>query len=50
LVRLSNRIDAEEQNRIVGSLDVRIPIQTTAELRALQLENAQADAGFWKSA
>jgi hypothetical protein len=48
LGRLSNRIDAEALGRLLGSVHERIPMPTIAEQRALQLENAQADARFWE--
>jgi hypothetical protein len=44
LGRLSNRVDAETQGKIVGAIDDCIPMVTTDELIALQLEAAKAEA------
>jgi hypothetical protein len=44
---LANRIAAEEQGKILGSVHARIPMVTIDELRALQRENAEADARLW---
>jgi hypothetical protein len=41
--RLSNRIDAEAQRKILGSVHT----VTIEEIRALQLENANADERVW---
>jgi hypothetical protein len=49
LSRLSNRIDPAMQGKILGEVHARIPMVTIDELRALQLENAEADAEFWES-
>jgi hypothetical protein len=45
---LSNRIDATTQGKILGEVHARIPMVTINELRALQLENAEADAKLWE--
>jgi hypothetical protein len=44
---LSNRIEATMQGKILGEVHARIPMVTIDELRALQLENTEADARFW---
>jgi hypothetical protein len=43
IAQLSNRVDC---NKILGALFARIPMPTAEEQRALQLENAKADAQF----
>jgi hypothetical protein len=45
LVTLANRIPA--QAKILGDIHARIPMVTAEEQRALQLENAEAEARFW---
>lgn len=47
LAKLSNRIDATAQGKILGEVHARIPMVTADEQRALQLENAEADEKFW---
>jgi hypothetical protein len=47
LAALSNRIDAEAQAKIFGSVHTRIPMPTIDEQRALQLQNAKTDADRW---
>src|SRR6516165_7986032 len=47
LARLANRIDAGTQAKILGAVRDRIPMVTMEEIRALQLENAEADERFW---
>src|SRR6516164_2480770 len=47
LARLANRIDAETQGKILGAVHDRVPIVTIEEIRALQLENTEADERFW---
>ena len=49
LARLSNRIDGEAQGKILGAVHQRIPMVTPDEQRALQLENAKADAEQWSN-
>jgi hypothetical protein len=49
LSRLSNRIDAAAQGKILGEVHARIPMVTVDELRAVQLENAEADQRFWST-
>ena len=46
LAKLSNRIGADEQGKILGAIHARIPMVTIDELRTLQRENAQADEKF----
>jgi hypothetical protein len=45
--RLSNRIGAEDQEKIIGSVHARIPMITIDDMRAVQRENAEADEKFW---
>ena len=47
LAELANRIGAEEQGKILGSVHARIPMVTIDEQRALQRENAEAVEKFW---
>jgi hypothetical protein len=47
LARLSNRLDAEAQRKVMGAVHARIPMATPDEQRALQLANAEADLRFW---
>ena len=47
LSALSNRI-IDEQSKILGAVDERIPMPTPDELRDVQLENAKADQRFWE--
>ena len=47
LGKLSNRIDAATQGKVLGAVHARIAMVTADEQRALQLENAEADAQFW---
>jgi hypothetical protein len=47
LGRLSNRVDAEAQAKILGAIHARVPMVTAEEQRVLQLENAKADERFW---
>jgi hypothetical protein len=49
LAKLANRVDAGTQGKLLGQIHARIPMVTTDEQRALQLENAEADARFWSS-
>ena len=49
LARLSNRIDAETQGKILGAVHGRIAMPMIDEIRALQLENAEADERFWST-
>jgi hypothetical protein len=49
LARPSNRIDAQTQGKILGAVHDRIPMVTIDEIRALQLENAEADERFWST-
>jgi hypothetical protein len=47
LARLSNRLDGETQGKVLGAVHARVPMPTADEQRALQLENAKADAEQW---
>lgn len=47
LAKLSNRVDATAQAKVLGTIHARIPIVTLDEQRALQLRNAEADEHFW---
>jgi hypothetical protein len=47
LGKLANRVDAETQGKVLGAVHARIPMVTADEQRALQLENAEADAQLW---
>jgi hypothetical protein len=47
LPRLSNRIDATAQGKLLAQLHEQIPMVTPEEQRTLQLENAEADDKFW---
>ncbi|SEB85140.1 hypothetical protein SAMN05444161_0006 [Rhizobiales bacterium GAS191] len=49
LAKLSNRIDAEAQGKILGSVHAKISMPTADEQRALQMENAKADVQYWES-
>jgi hypothetical protein len=47
LAKLSNRLDAAAQEKILGDVHARIPMVTLDEQRALQLRNAESDEWFW---
>ena len=47
LAKLSNRIDAADHGKVLGAIHARVRMVTADEQRALQLENAKADADFW---
>lgn len=47
LDKLSNRIGADDQAKIIGAIHARIPMVTIDEQCALQRENAEADEKFW---
>jgi hypothetical protein len=49
LMRLSNRIDGATQIKVLDAIHGRIPMVTPDEQRALQIENAEADAHLWGS-
>ena len=44
---LGNRIDSATQAKLYGDIHARIPMVTPDEQRALQLDNAKADAQVW---
>jgi hypothetical protein len=48
LARLANRLNGEAQGKVLAAVHARIPMVTLDEQRALQLENAKADANFWE--
>jgi hypothetical protein len=47
LAKLSNRIDAETQAKILGAVHDRVPMVTIEEIRELQLANAEAEERYW---
>ena len=47
LAKLSNRIDAAAQGKVMGDIHARVPIVTPDEQRDLQLENAKVDVDQW---
>jgi hypothetical protein len=47
LARLSNRIGADDQGKILTAVHARIPMPTLDERRVLQIQNADADVRFW---
>jgi hypothetical protein len=49
LSQLSNRIDGEEQAKIMGAVHARIPMVIPDELRALQLEKAEEVEWEWSA-
>jgi hypothetical protein len=49
LAKLSNRIDATAQAKILGDIHARVPMVTIDEQRSLQLRNVEADEQFWEN-
>jgi hypothetical protein len=49
LARLANRLNGEAQAKVLAAVHARVPMVMANEQRALQLENAKADAHFWES-
>jgi hypothetical protein len=47
LAKLSNRIDANAQGKILGDIHARIPIVTHDEQRQLKIEHAESNERFW---
>jgi hypothetical protein len=47
LARLSNRIGADDQGKILTAIHARVPMPTLDERRTLQIATAEADARFW---
>ncbi len=47
LAKLSNRVDATAQAKILGDIHARIPMVTLNQQQALKLENAEAEEQFW---
>jgi hypothetical protein len=49
LATLANRIDSKTHSTILTAVHARIPMPTPDDQRAVQLENAKADAHFWEA-
>jgi hypothetical protein len=47
LSRLSNRVPADIQGKILGDIHARIPMVTLDEVQAAKIEAAEADERFW---
>lgn len=47
LAKLSNRLDAAAQAKLLGDVHSRVPMVTLDEMQALKLRNAEADEWFW---
>src|SRR4051812_39927872 len=47
LGQLSNRLDGVTQAKVLGEIHARVPMPTIEEIRALQLQNSEADEEFW---
>lgn len=47
MAKLGNRIDAATQAKLYSDIHARIPMVIPDEARALQLDNAKADAQLW---
>jgi hypothetical protein len=47
LSRLSNRVPADMQGKILGDIHARIPMVTLDEIQAAKIEAAEADERFW---
>jgi hypothetical protein len=47
LAKLSNRVDAETQAKVLAAIHVRIPMVTVDEQQALKIENAMSEEQFW---
>jgi hypothetical protein len=48
LARLSNRLDAAAQGKILAAVHARVPMPTPDDQRAVQLENARTEAKQWE--
>ena len=48
LDRLANRLDTVAYAKVLGEIHARIPMATFEEIRALQIENAEADEHLWR--
>jgi hypothetical protein len=46
---LSNRVDAAQRGALLTAIHARIPMPTTDDHQAVQLEHARADARFWET-
>lgn len=49
LAKLSNRIDAATQAKILGQIHARVPMVTAEEQRTLQVDNAKEDLRHWSA-
>src|SRR4051812_6852435 len=47
LGQLSNRLDGVTQAKVLGEIHARVPMPTIEEIRALQLQNSEANEKFW---
>jgi hypothetical protein len=47
LARLGNRINTDNQGKILAGVHAQVPMVTPDEQRALQVENAEADERLW---
>jgi len=47
LAKLSNRVDAATQAKLLGDIHARIPMVTLEEQRSLKLVNAEGHERFW---
>lgn len=47
LSQLSNRLDVASQAKLMGEVHARVPMPMIEDIRALQLQNSEADEKFW---
>jgi hypothetical protein len=47
MTTLTNRVDEAQKNAITLAIGERIPLITPDDLKAVQVENAKAEANFW---
>jgi len=47
LAKFSNRVGAEDQGKVLAAVHGKVPMPAIDEQRALQFENARADADLW---
>jgi hypothetical protein len=45
--QLSNRVDTATQAKALGAVHARVPMPTIEDIRALQLQNSEANEKFW---
>jgi len=45
--QLSNRVDTAAQAKALGAVHARVPMPTIEDIRALQLQNSEANEKFW---